>query len=359
MKRYFIILLTLIAAAAFTGCDDDPESDTVVEYFPLITDGNGESISDLFLEIGSDYKVTYKATYGDGTDATSKLKVQILDGDGNPVDAVSTAASGLYTVSYYAPTSTGLSDWTENQTIIIYDPASTVDISGTYVVDLDKTLSQDVGGRFEPKDDKTKFLPLKDYVDFFGSAGPVKVTLSKYYPGVYEISDAYFGWYDQVRAYGAKYRAKGYISLGQDNSIRLLSADLSVFGGSLDPFVASYDPDTKSISFAYSFGTSVNIKEGVATLPSEPVKPTVSFTIVYNANNNLGDAPVEQVVTSGDGATMLPNTFANAGYKFTGWNTKADGSGVQYEDESEISDWATVDGAVFTLYAQWEEESGD
>ena len=359
MKKYFIMLLTLVAAAAFTGCDDDHDSDTAVEYFPLITDGNGESITDLFLEIGSDYKVTYKAAYGDGTDATSKLEVEILDGDGNPVDAVSTAAAGLYTVTYYAPTSTGLSDWTENQTIIIYDPASTVDISGTYIVDLDKTLSMDVGGRFDPKDDKTKFIPLKDYVDFFGSEGPVKVTLSKYYPGVYEISDAYFGWYDQVRAYGAKYRAKGYISLGADNSMRLLSADMSAFGGSLAPFEASYNPETKTISFAYSFGTSVIIKDGAAALPQEPEKPVVSFTIVYNPNNNLGNAPVEQVVTAGSGATMLKNTFENAGYKFNGWNTKADGSGVQYADEAEISDWATVDGAVFTLYAQWEVESGD
>lgn len=346
-----------MAVVAFAGCDKDDKSDNVVEYYPIITDANGEAISDLFLEIGNDYKVTYKAVYGDGTDATSKLDVVILDGEGNEVDAVSTAAAGLYTVTYNAPTSTGLSDWTKSQTIIIYDPTSTVDISGTYTVDMDKTLSKDVGGRFEPADDLAKYIPLKDYADFFGSSGAVQIEVEKYYPGVYIISDAYFGWYDQVRDYGSKYRAKGYFSLGSDNSIRLLSARVpSSFGGSISPFEAAYDPQTKSISFAYRFGSSVDIKDGVAVLQQEepePAKPAVSFTIVYNPNNSLGDSPVEQVVTTGEGAKMQKNTFENAGFVFAGWNTKADGSGVSYEDEAEIDDWATVDGAVFTLYAQW------
>lgn len=270
MKRYFIMLTTLLVAFAIAGCDDDVESDNAVEYYPIFTDADGNAIEDQFLEVGSDYKVTYKAHYGDGTDATSKLSVQILDGEGNEVDAVSTAEAGLYTVNYYAESISGLSDRSVQQTIIIYDPKSTVDISGTYVVDLDKTLSKDVGGRFEPKSDLDKFLPLKDYVDFFGSAGPVSITLTKIYPGVYDLSDAFIGWYDQVRAYGADYRAKGMVALGQDNSIKLLSARVpSSFGGSISPFEAAYDPQTKSISFAYQYGASVNIKDGMATLQED------------------------------------------------------------------------------------------
>lgn len=356
MKRKYILLLMLLSVITFAGCEKDTKSDSAVEYYPVITDGEGEKIVDQFLPIGDDYKVTYKAVYGDGTDVTDKVTVVIKDGAGNKVDAVSTAKSGLYTVVYNAATSTKLSDWTIKQTIIVYDPESDVDISGTYIVDLDKTLSQDVGGRFAPKDDKKKFLPLKDYVAFFESKGPVKITLDLVYPGVYTISDAYFGWYDQVRAYGAKYKAKGYISLGTDNSIKLLSADMSVFGGELDPFEAAYDPQTESISFAYEFGSSVNIKDGVATLVKNYVS---SYTIIFDSNSGDVETPntqVEQIVIVGRKTKLQKNTFENGELEFVGWNTKADGTGISYKDETDITGWSIVDGAKVTLYAQWKEK---
>lgn len=345
----------LLGVITFAGCDKDSNSDSAVEYYPIITDADGETIEDQFLEIGNGYKVTYKAVYGDGTDITDKLNVVILDGEGNPVDAVSTAQAGYYNVIYNALTSNGLSEWTINQTIIVYDPESEVDISGTYTVDLDKTLSQDVGGRIEPKNDTEKFCPLKDYLGVFKSKGPVKITLELVYPGVYEISDAYLGWYDQIRAYGAKYRAKGYVSLETDNSLKLLSADMSAFGGSIKPFEAKYDPETESISFAYKYSTNINIKDGVATLEKEDVKEIVC-TVVFNPNNGTDASPVNQVVKGGDKTKLKKNEFTNGEKEFAGWNTKADGTGVSYEDEAEISDWATVDGAVFTLYAQWKDK---
>jgi uncharacterized repeat protein (TIGR02543 family) len=46
---------------------------------------------------------------------------------------------------------------------------------------------------------------------------------------------------------------------------------------------------------------------------------------------------------------LLPNAFALYGYWFDGWNTKADGSGVKYNDMQRI-----YAGNNFALYAQWE-----
>lgn len=40
-------------------------------------------------------------------------------------------------------------------------------------------------------------------------------------------------------------------------------------------------------------------------------------------------------------------------YKFSSWNTQADGNGVSYEDGEEVMNLTTEDGNTITLYAQW------
>lgn len=59
-----------------------------------------------------------------------------------------------------------------------------------------------------------------------------------------------------------------------------------------------------------------------------------------------------QGYVSGTNAAVADNTFSRAGYRFTGWNTKADGTGTAY----------TVGGTLpmdksQVLYAQWEKRS--
>ena len=47
------------------------------------------------------------------------------------------------------------------------------------------------------------------------------------------------------------------------------------------------------------------------------------------------------------------NTYEREGYTFTGWNTKADGSGTSYADGATVSNLSEEDGSTVTLYAQW------
>lgn len=55
---------------------------------------------------------------------------------------------------------------------------------------------------------------------------------------------------------------------------------------------------------------------------------------------------------------LRKNDFIRTGYTFTGWNTKADGSGTSYMDEyANVLDWASSNGIV-TLYAQWVKKLG-
>ncbi|WP_049962337.1 InlB B-repeat-containing protein [Oribacterium sp. FC2011] len=86
---------------------------------------------------------------------------------------------------------------------------------------------------------------------------------------------------------------------------------------------------------------------------SEPVCITVTIgeaiKLVFDSNGGTGTME-DQIVTKNQLTKVNSNRFTKDRYIFTGWNTKADGTGVSYEDKSEISVEATT-----TLYAQWEE----
>ena len=80
------------------------------------------------------------------------------------------------------------------------------------------------------------------------------------------------------------------------------------------------------------------------------IEKTRLCTITYNPNNN--DAPryapdVESNIPAGL-YTIQDNMFTRNGMKFNGWNTAADGSGINYEAGKEI----TLDENM-TFYAQW------
>jgi len=81
----------------------------------------------------------------------------------------------------------------------------------------------------------------------------------------------------------------------------------------------------------------------------------ITFTVVFDGNNvNAIGTMSNQSITYGSGATLIPNAFSVEGYVFTGWNTKADGTGTHYADGAVISSFVTEDGASIVLYAQWE-----
>ena len=47
---------------------------------------------------------------------------------------------------------------------------------------------------------------------------------------------------------------------------------------------------------------------------------------------------------------LTANAFTRTGYRFTGWNTAADGSGTAYDDKARFTPPEDI-----TLYAQWEQ----
>ena len=77
------------------------------------------------------------------------------------------------------------------------------------------------------------------------------------------------------------------------------------------------------------------------------------YTVTYYGNGGTGSTTdLLSPYYDGNEVTTLSNSFANFGYNFVKWNTKADGSGTDY-----------LAGAKFNiekdmeLYAQWEKDA--
>lgn len=74
----------------------------------------------------------------------------------------------------------------------------------------------------------------------------------------------------------------------------------------------------------------------------------VNYTLSYNSNGGSGSMS-SQTVTEGQSTKLKTNTFTKTGYYFTGWNTRADGSGTSYNDDAYATFYSNT-----TLYAQWQ-----
>ena len=76
-----------------------------------------------------------------------------------------------------------------------------------------------------------------------------------------------------------------------------------------------------------------------------------SYTVNYDPNGGTGSTALSSH-TYDEAKMLTANGFTRTGYTFAGWATSAAG-GVVYEDEESVSNLASEDGAVVTLYAAW------
>ncbi|MBR3116598.1 MAG: InlB B-repeat-containing protein, partial [Bacilli bacterium] len=72
--------------------------------------------------------------------------------------------------------------------------------------------------------------------------------------------------------------------------------------------------------------------------------------ITFDSNSGTGEMP-NQIISYGSTEELHENEFVKNQYKFIGWNTKADGTGIPYLDKQEVS--AITGSSDLTLYAQW------
>ena len=77
-------------------------------------------------------------------------------------------------------------------------------------------------------------------------------------------------------------------------------------------------------------------------------------TYIITFNKNGGSGSLSKVSCIYGNSVALPaNKFTRSGYKFLGWNTKKNGSGISYADKANIKNLTSTNGKTVTLYAQW------
>ena len=77
-----------------------------------------------------------------------------------------------------------------------------------------------------------------------------------------------------------------------------------------------------------------------------------TYKIIFHSNGGTGDMQ-EMIVKYNEPHNLSKNKFTLEEYNFGGWNTKLDGTGINYEDEQEINQTTYLDGDEINLYAQW------
>lgn len=131
-----------------------------------------------------------------------------------------------------------------------------------------------------------------------------------------------------------------------------VAAEEDYLKGTIPSFKGSTDkaPDE---NYRYTFvgwNPEVVVAEEDATYTAQySATARVFCTITFNANGGVGEMAA-QIFEVGVDTALNANTFTRENYKFTGWNTAADGSGATYADEGAILE-LTGD---MTLYAQWQ-----
>ena len=79
---------------------------------------------------------------------------------------------------------------------------------------------------------------------------------------------------------------------------------------------------------------------------------TQTFTVTFNANGGTGTVPGSQTVNAGSSVTIPSgDSLTKEGFSFGGWNTKADGTEINYPAGTSL----IVTGNI-TLYAKWDGE---
>ncbi|MCH5240615.1 MAG: hypothetical protein J1F38_10360 [Muribaculaceae bacterium] len=259
MKKYLYSLPILAALFGLTSCDSD-QPEPVQQWYPVIT-LEGETtynvaIGDTWTEPG------YSAVNTtNGEDATADVEVLIFDVISNVyVDEIDFDSPGWYTIYYnsYGSMLETIPTVYKTRTILVFDPTVTVDISGTWMVNLNESRRIRYAGTNAGQD--LTFQEVADANDNDVSAG-IPVEFELLVPGFYYVDDIEAGLVAFLYGYSSTYASyplwywqyEAYVTLSSDNELNYLTGGLGYspwedtfhVGG----FEGEYDPDANTIHY--------------------------------------------------------------------------------------------------------------
>lgn len=194
------------------------------------------------------------------------------------------------------------------------------------------------------------------YTDTAANAGKTSYYygVSAYYKGT--GSTIYSGYYKVYVRYPVKYSLKGGTN-SSDNPTYFTANNIGTK-------YTLADPTRKGYTFAGWYSDS-SYKNKITSLTAKRKIVTVyakwtehKYTISFQGNGSSGGSMSKMTkLKYSKSYTLTKNAFKKKGYKFTGWNTKSDGSGKTYKNEASIAKLTATNGKTVKLYAQWKKVS--
>lgn len=177
--------------------------------------------------------------------------------------------------------------------------------------------------------------------------------------GAYFLLDVNFTYGESTSIYNGQIAVPVEISWEQGHRYRYTFVFTEGNGG-FTPDPENPQPVLGGIKYEVSVDDFVPVDGGEIKPGDDPrgeQAPKYSYSLSYNANGGEGtmDAMTETEVAYGKCEfTVMNNAFTRANYTFTGWNTKADGTGTAYK-AGDVLALTGVNGETVStvLYAQW------
>lgn len=188
---------------------------------------------------------------------------------------------------------------------------------------------------------------------------------------------SFVAWDTQADTSGKEYKENASYTISENHDTLYAQWDINLYTVTYDGNCSGAEnvpnPTTREYAMVFSLSgdiptcightfTTWKTERGVDYDPGDQFKlPDAHVTLyadwtvneyatVYNGNGGSGDAPKPDTTNYHDSVTIAgKKDLVLTGYTFTGWNTKADGSGVWYPANTTI----LMGADNLTLYAQW------
>lgn len=202
-------------------------------------------------------------------------------------------------------------------------------------------------------------------LDFADASAPNGVVTASFINGIVDVDSAYafdgIGYEDdynyEENGHYFRYKTqtrglyKNGVCINNRDTGSIYQAGSSAIGGTR---VHLFDDERRTNSAGSQeltiLGKGTNIGEniflyGVAI-------DIFAYDIVFDGNGADAGSMEDMTCVYGRGYNLPENQFAKQNFKFSGWNTKADGSGISYSNMGYIHNLTSTEKSV-TLYAQW------
>ena len=281
---------------------------------------------------------SFSITTSASTTSLTGIKVRVLRSDSNgsscklsattaTTSTLNIASSAVFTIAYNA------------------NGGADAPASGTKAYGVTYTISDVIPTRADDLDESGNIIASYEFLGWSGSNGTTYQPNDTYstdanltLTAIWGEGGKYIVSYDTVYSGATKLINQTKL---EDEDITLYSTIPECNGYTFLNWLGS-DGNTYSPSDTYSANANLTLTAQYSTW---------THTVVFDTNGGNDDVPESFSKETGVDVNISETEPTRAGYIFSEWNTKSDGTGTRYQSQSIYS--ATQNGGTVTLYAIW------